>query len=574
MTRLRAALVFALMVASVTAWATVTSPTRTQTFSPAVPTTKFTITFSFNAADQIRVTKTTIATGAQQVLTRCSGALGVGCDFTVNAPVGTVLGYVTTAVSVTNTHTLLVERSTPKTQTTSFATQGPFLPDAIEKAVDKLEYQIQEISVGAASSTTVDAAIATHSAAADPHTGYFLLSGRSGGQTAIGGTGAGDSAVIKSTSNVTKGKVYLGSDLTELVVDDVNNRIGIGTAAPSVELDVAGEVVAEANTANAAGATFTGNGTGQGVKATGGATNGAGVRGVGGTTNGHGVSGQGTGTGSGLIGLGGTDGPGVNAEGGSAALVGGYILSQPDSSVALYAEGAVSATNGNGVEAVGNGTGYGVLGSADSGYGVWGSSTTGNGVRAQGDTSIPTNAALLIVPQDTDPSSGDKGEVYVNSGDGSLRHYDGAHWERHPGYIVLASDVTDSAGNGTYTDLTGLSFAVTSGTTYNFRAYIIYDSAATTTGLGLAANGPATSRLGYRIRTGLTASTELIQYLAAYDAAGAVATDAPFTTANEASIEGTLTPSANGTFTLRFCTEVNTSLVTIKAGSTLEWWAP
>lgn len=44
----------------------------------------------------------------------------------------------------------------------------------------------------------------------DAHTQYLKLAGRSGGQTQIGGTGAGDDLTFQSTSNATKGDIVLG----------------------------------------------------------------------------------------------------------------------------------------------------------------------------------------------------------------------------------------------------------------------------------------------------------------------------------------------------------------------------
>lgn len=67
---------------------------------------------------------------------------------------------------------------------------------------------------------------------------YLLLAGRSGGQTAIGGTGSGDNLTLKSSSNATPGKVIIGTS----AYDEVNNRLGLGTAAPGVTLDVSGQI--------------------------------------------------------------------------------------------------------------------------------------------------------------------------------------------------------------------------------------------------------------------------------------------------------------------------------------------
>jgi hypothetical protein len=43
----------------------------------------------------------------------------------------------------------------------------------------------------------------------DPHTQYLLLDGRSGGQSAIGGTASGNSLTLNSTSHATKGSIFM-----------------------------------------------------------------------------------------------------------------------------------------------------------------------------------------------------------------------------------------------------------------------------------------------------------------------------------------------------------------------------
>jgi hypothetical protein len=95
----------------------------------------------------------------------------------------------------------------------------------------------------------------------DDHTQYLLLAGRSGGQTAIGGTGSGDDITIQSTSHATKGSLifsdYLyatfqnstdsttafqvldaGGGVPVLNVDTVTEQVGIGTASPAATLHV------------------------------------------------------------------------------------------------------------------------------------------------------------------------------------------------------------------------------------------------------------------------------------------------------------------------------------------------
>lgn len=61
--------------------------------------------------------------------------------------------------------------------------------------------------------TTVSDHGALAGLADDDHTQYVLKTGRSGGQTVIGGTGAGDDLTLQTTSNVSKGS-YILSELT------------------------------------------------------------------------------------------------------------------------------------------------------------------------------------------------------------------------------------------------------------------------------------------------------------------------------------------------------------------------
>lgn len=68
----------------------------------------------------------------------------------------------------------------------------------------------------------------------DDHTQYALLAGRSGGQTLIGGTASGNGLTLQSTSNATKGKILFGTS----AYDEVNNRLGIGTASPGFKMVV------------------------------------------------------------------------------------------------------------------------------------------------------------------------------------------------------------------------------------------------------------------------------------------------------------------------------------------------
>jgi len=63
-----------------------------------------------------------------------------------------------------------------------------------------------------------------------------LSIGKAGSQSVIGGTGASETLTLSSTSNATKGKILFGTS----AYSEFNNRLGIGTQAPSTTLDVNG----------------------------------------------------------------------------------------------------------------------------------------------------------------------------------------------------------------------------------------------------------------------------------------------------------------------------------------------
>lgn len=137
---------------------------------------------------------------------------------------------------------------------------------------------------------------------------------------------------------------------------------------------------------------------------------------------------------------------------------------------------------------------------------------------------------------------------------------------------VLSADVTNNnAVANTIADVTGLSFAVTSGQRYFFRFFILYTSAAATTGSRWSINGPATSLLAYRSEYTLTAATQTInEGLAGYNLPAASSASS-LTAGNIAQIEGIITPSANGTVIARFASEVASSAIVAKAGSYVEF---
>lgn len=136
---------------------------------------------------------------------------------------------------------------------------------------------------------------------------------------------------------------------------------------------------------------------------------------------------------------------------------------------------------------------------------------------------------------------------------------------------VLSSDVVNNNGTAnTIADVTGLSFAVTSGKTYWFRFAITYTSAASTTGSRWAINGPSASYLAYASSYTLTATSWTFNNAVAYDIPAA-SNATSLTAGNVAIIEGIIKPSANGTVIARFASEISGSAITAKAGSLVEY---
>lgn len=137
--------------------------------------------------------------------------------------------------------------------------------------------------------------------------------------------------------------------------------------------------------------------------------------------------------------------------------------------------------------------------------------------------------------------------------------------------VVLGSDVTNNnAVANTIADVTGLSFSVLSGGTYWFRFVIDYTAAVNTTGSRWSISGPTTSRLVYRSNYTLTATTETLNILNAYDLPAA-SNATSIVAGNMAVIEGYATFTANGTLIARFASEVSNSAIVAKAGSSVKW---
>lgn len=191
-----------------------------------------------------------------------------------------------------------------------------------------------------------------------------------------------------------------------------------------------------------------------------------------------------------------------------------------------------------------------------------------------GPTAGDTTGTLLVLGNKTnsgDPT-GTAGAMYYNSSTGVFRCYEGSAWadciSKH--IVALGSDVANSTTS--IADATGLSFSVASGRTYRFHAQIAYSSAATTTGVKWAANGPTNSLFAFVAETTNGAGAQSQCYLNAVNTLCATASGTSLTTGNTAIIDGTITTTASGTVIIRFASGVASSAITIKTGSTIEWW--
>jgi hypothetical protein len=131
------------------------------------------------------------------------------------------------------------------------------------------------------------------------------------------------------------------------------------------------------------------------------------------------------------------------------------------------------------------------------------------------------------------------------------------------GYAVLTSDFVTS---GTaYQNITGLSFAVSAGKTYKWRATIIIVATGTVNGM-LSTRGPTGTTI-YRFTIGTGGTTNTINNGSANNTGSAVSIS---TTQRIASADGIYIATANGTVSMSVIASVN-ALVTIKAGSIVEY---
>lgn len=118
---------------------TVPTATSRSTYTGNGVTTAFTTGFYFLAATEV-VVKLTLSGGSEVVQT-----LGVHYTVTMPPSVGAA-GTVTMLTAPAADSSLVIERTVPYTQATSFRTQGSFAPSVHEDAMDELAFQCQQLA--------------------------------------------------------------------------------------------------------------------------------------------------------------------------------------------------------------------------------------------------------------------------------------------------------------------------------------------------------------------------------------------------------------------------------------------
>lgn len=211
--------------------------------------------------------------------------------------------------------------------------------------------------------------------------------------------------------------------------------------------------------------------------------------------------------------------------------------------------------------------------------GVYNNDTTAKDVSINLDVS-GTNYLLikvnLLAGERLEYQEGRGWASFTNNGSIKQAIVAGSHGSLSSGWsqVVLGSDVTNNnAVANTIADITGFSFSVNSGSKYWFRAWIMWTSAAGTTGARFAMSGPTMNANGFAYRSSyaLTATTETVNHAVANDIPAASNASPANTGGNIAQIEGFAHPSANGTIIGRFASEVSSSAIIVKAGSILEY---
>jgi hypothetical protein len=217
-----------------------------------------------------------------------------------------------------------------------------------------------------------------------------------------------------------------------------------------------------------------------------------------------------------------------------------------------------------------------------SGSSLFKADTTNNNI-VIGELVSDANAVFLVVDgynQAIDPAGGLNGAIYYNSSLAKLRCYENNTWKdciastgSGSTTVKMSSNVINSSVvANTLVDATGLQFTATAGVTYRFNAFIDYSSAATTTGSRWTVTGPASpTQFSLRSTYTLSATSGTTIYAGAYNIPAA-SNASSLTSANIAVLEGRITTSTTGIVKIQFASEIASSAITARAGSSLTYY--
>jgi len=188
-----------------------------------------------------------------------------------------------------------------------------------------------------------------------------------------------------------------------------------------------------------------------------------------------------------------------------------------------------------------------------------------------GNPTADGTAFILVL--DSKNTTGDPtgvvGGMYYNTADSEYRAYQSSGWStiQPVRYLYVAADI--SRTQTTYADVTGLSFAVAANKDYEMKCNIIYRSAATGTGIGIALNGPTSPTVvAGQFVSNSSATAFNGRSFNAYNGTGKT-TGVQTANADTYGIFNAYfrNGATSGNLTLRYASETNGTAVTIRAGS-------
>lgn len=197
-----------------------------------------------------------------------------------------------------------------------------------------------------------------------------------------------------------------------------------------------------------------------------------------------------------------------------------------------------------------------------------------NAETVAGGSGAPTDAQYLVLA--TNGTLSDERVLAVGSG---LTRQDGGAGSVYtispfPTYSFCSLSADTGQTNRDLQD-SELSFAVTNGKLYQFKANYIFRTAATTTGLRFGLTCPAFTILAATGQVPVAAGGTAGVYHSYITGSGVSVTGTGVARAGVdylATLDGVIQPSADGSLVFQWSTEINASRVTIRAGSHAELW--